>query len=105
MTWFLVHRRNVRPPQEWTLSVDEHLAWMRQQHEAGSILFSGLSGDRSLGIYVVRAGSRPEAEAIASTDPLTAAGLCAFDLIEWHVDQALGVGPFTASQVAALAPG
>ena len=64
----------------------------------------GAEADRSQGIYLVRAGSRPEAEAIAAADPLTAAGLCTFDLIEWHVDQALGVGPFTASQVAALAP-
>ena len=104
MTWYLVFRRNRRPPQEWTVSVDEHLAWMRLRHEDGSVLFSGPSADRTQGIYIVRAGSRPEAEAIAAADPLTAAGLCTFDLIEWHVDQALGVGPFTASQVAALAP-
>lgn len=109
MTWYLILRRNVKSPKEWTVSLDEHLAWMRRQHEAGSILFSGPSAgpstESSLGIYVVRAGSRPEAEGIASTDPFTAAGFCTFDLIEWHVDQVLGVGPFTAAQAKALARG
>lgn len=105
MTWYLIMRRNIQPPEERTVSLDEHLAWMRQQHEAGCVVFSGPSVDHSLGIYVVRAASRSDAEGIASADPFTAAGFCTFDLIEWQVDQVMGVGPFTAAQVAALARG
>jgi uncharacterized protein YciI len=99
--WYLVLRRAIRPRQEWTVTLDEHLVWMKQQHEAGKILFSGPTPDRQLGIYVIRAGSREEAERIAASDPFTAAGFCTFDLIEWEVHQVLGVGPFTAAELMA----
>ena len=93
--WYLIQRRPVRPREEWTVGLDQHLVWMKEQHETGRILFSGPSADRKLGIYVIRAGSREEAERIAASDPYTKAGFCAFDLIEWEVHQILGAGPFT----------
>ncbi|MBI4522904.1 MAG: hypothetical protein HY695_03715 [Deltaproteobacteria bacterium] len=93
--WYLIQRKATKPRQEWTVTLDQHLAWMRLQHEAGRILFSGPTADRKLGIYVIRADSREEAERIAASDPYTAAGFCAFDLFEWEVHQVLGAGPFT----------
>jgi uncharacterized protein YciI len=99
--WYLVLRRQVKPREEWTVSLDQHLSWMRQQHETGKILFSGPTPDRKLGIYVIRAGSRQEAEQIASGDPYTVAGFTAFDLIEWEVHQIMGAGPFTAAGLQA----
>ena len=99
--WYLAMRRALQPRAEWTTSLDEHLRWMQQQHAAGRILFSGPSADRQLGIYVIRADSRAEAEQVAASDPYTAAGYCTFDLIEWEVHQALGIGPFTAAGLAA----
>ncbi len=83
------------------MSLDQHLVWMKQQHEAGRILFSGPTPDRKLGIYVIRASSREEAERIAASDPYTAAGFCAFELFEWEVHQIMGVGPFTAAELRA----
>jgi uncharacterized protein YciI len=94
--WYLILRRPVRPREEWTVSLNQHLAWMKQQHEAGKILFSGPTADRKFGVYVIRSGSKEEAEKIAAADPYTAAGFCAFDLFEWEVHQILGAGPFTA---------
>jgi uncharacterized protein YciI len=99
--WYLIHRKPIRPREEWTVSLDEHLVWMKQQHEAGRILFSGPTRDRTLGIYVIRAGSREEAERIAGSDPYTTAGFCAFELFEWEVHQVLGVGPFTSAELRA----
>lgn len=96
--WFLALRRALQPRSEWTVSLDEHLAWMRAQHERGSILLSGPTSDRQLGIYLIRAASRVEAEQIAAADPFTAAGHCTFELIEWEIHQILGVGPFTAAE-------
>jgi len=93
--WYLALRRNLQPRDTWTVSLDEHLAWMREQHERGSIILSGPSTDRALGIYLIRATSRPAAELIAASDPFTAAGHCAADLIEWEIHQILGVGPFS----------
>jgi uncharacterized protein YciI len=94
--WFLCQRRNVRPREQRTVTLNEHFVWMKQQHEAGNIVISGPAQNRSLGMYLIRAGSREEAEAIASGDPFTVAGDCSFDLIDWEIHQILGVGPFTA---------
>jgi uncharacterized protein YciI len=98
MAWYLALRRNLRPREEWTVSLDEHLAWIKEQHEAGTIVISGPTPDRRLGIYLIRAASRERAEQIAAADPFTAAGFCAFELIEWEVHQILGAGPFTAAE-------
>jgi uncharacterized protein YciI len=72
---------------------------MKQQHDAGKILFSGPTTDRKYGVYVIRAASKGEAEKIASTDPYTVAGFTAFELLEWEVHQIMGVGPFSAAEM------
>jgi uncharacterized protein YciI len=99
--WYITLRRNAKPRDQFTVTLDQHLVWMKQQHEAGRILFSGPTPDRSTGIYVIRAGSREEAERIAASDPFTVAGCTTFELIEWEVHQVLGVGPFTAEGLQA----
>ena len=98
--WYLALRRSLQPRDQWTVSLDEHLAWMRQQHENGSITVSGPTPDRQLGIYLIRAASRAEAEQIAAADPFTTAGHCTYELIEWEIHQILGAGPFTAAEQA-----
>jgi uncharacterized protein YciI len=99
--WYLVLRRPVQPRDQWTVSLDEHLVWMKQQHEAGRIIVSGPTADRKYGVYVIRAPSREEAERIAASDPYTAAGFTAFELLEWEVHQIMGAGPFTAAEMRA----
>ena len=99
--WYLTLRRPVKPREEWTVTLDQHLVWMKQQHERGTILFSGPTTDRKYGIYVIRAANRTEAEEIAAGDPYTAAGFAAFELLEWEVHQIMGVGPFTAAEMRA----
>jgi uncharacterized protein YciI len=94
--WFLTQRRGVKPREEWTVTLDEHLVWMKAQHEAGRIVLSGPTPDRKIGMYLIRAGSREEAERIAASDPYTVAGCTTFELIEWEIHQILGAGPFTA---------
>ena len=61
---------------------------------------SGPSADRSLGVYLVRSASRHDGEQIAAADPFTAAGHCAFELIQWEIHQILGVGPFSVEAFA-----
>jgi len=97
--WYLVLRRPLKPRDQWTVSLDQHLTWMKQQHDNGKILFSGPTPDRKLGIYVIRAGSKDEAEKIAASDPYTTAGFCAFDILEWEVHQIMGAGAFKASEL------
>jgi len=74
---------------------------MKAQHEAGTILLSGPTPDRKLGMYLIRAANRGEAERVAAGDPYTVAGHTTFELIEWEIHQAFGIGNFTA---AALQP-
>ncbi|HEX6512426.1 MAG TPA: YciI family protein [Chloroflexota bacterium] len=97
MAWFLAQRRGLKPREEWTVTLDQHLAWMKEQHEAGSIVLSGPTPDRKIGMYLIRAKDRADAERIAGGDPYTAAGCTTFDLIEWEIHQILGAGPFSAS--------
>ena len=95
--WYLCLRQAVKPREQWTVSLDQHLAWMKQQHEAGRILFSGPTTDRKYGVYVIRARSKDEAEKLAASDPYTAAGFTSFELLEWDVHQIMGAGNFTAA--------
>ena len=97
--WFICLRKAVMSREQWTTSVDEHLAWMKTQHDAGSILMSGpgrMAGT-SYGIYLIKAASRAEAESVAAGDPFTVAGHCSFELIDWEVHQIMGAGPFEAA--------
>ena len=99
--WYLALRRPVKPREQWTVTLDQHLAWMKKQHQAGKILFSVPTTDRKVGIYVIRADSKQEAEQIAASDPYTAAGFSAFELLEWEVHQIMGAGPFSSAEMIA----
>jgi uncharacterized protein YciI len=100
--FFITLRRPAMPREQWTTSLDTHLEWMKAQHEAGRIVLSGPSPDRTLGIYLIKAASREEAERIAAGDPYTAAGHTTFELIEWEIHQAFGIGPFTGQALRAI---
>jgi len=99
--WYLTLRQPTKPRDQWTVTLDQHLVWMKQQHQDGKILFSGPTTDRKYGVYVIRAGSKEEAEKIAASDPYTAAGFCSFEVLEWEVHQIMGCGPFTAAEMQA----
>ena len=96
MKWFICLRKSVAEPTG-TASIDDHLAWMKTQHEAGSILMSGpASGaEGRMGVYIIRSESMEAARAIASRDPVTECGNATFELLEWHVHQIMGIGEFS----------
>lgn len=100
--WYLVFRRDAQPRKAWTVTLDEHLAWMRARHEEGVVLFSGPTSDIRTGIYVIRARSGDDARRIAGEDPFTKAGHCTFEMYEWDVRQVLGTGPFSVAELDAL---
>ncbi|WP_269857070.1 YciI family protein [Streptomyces sp. RPT161] len=98
MIWYLVIRRGKRPAEPQRM-LAAHLDWMRDQHEQGTVLISGPSSDPTMGLYVVRASSRSVAEAIAQDDPLARDDQATIEIIEWHVHQLLGIGPFDIEAV------
>ena len=95
--FFLTLRKAAIPREQWTVTLAEHLDWMKDQHEKGTILMSGPSADRQYGIYLIKAGSRAEGERIAASDPYTVAGHTNFEMIEWNLHQVLGIGNFEAA--------
>jgi uncharacterized protein YciI len=70
----------------------ENLAWMRQHHDDGSMLFSGPTKE-GVGIWVMKAASREDVQAKLATNPFVKAGYRdVSEIYEWNVVQALGVG-------------
>ena len=103
--WYFVRRRALQPRSEWTVTLDEHLVWMKRQHDTGKIVMSGPTPDRQYGQYLIHAETREEAEKIAASDPFTVAGHTTFEIIEWEVHQIMGIGPFTAAGLGLPARG
>ena len=101
--WYLVLSRPSAPREQVRPHAPEHLAWMRRQHGAGSVLFSGPTADRSVGIYVVRAASLDEARRVADSDPFHANAVRSYEMLEWEVHQVLGAGAFSSEGLTALA--
>jgi uncharacterized protein YciI len=95
--FFFCKRLHLLPPGQRKSTLDEHLVWMKDQHEKGTIILSGPSPDLKLGMYLIRANSREEAEQVAKSDPYTAKGDSTFELQQWNIRQIMGVGPFTAA--------
>ena len=100
MNFYLVLRHHTTPPKADPARVADHLAWLRNQHERGTVLISGPSSDGMTGIYVVRAASRPDAEALAATDPLALIAQTRIEVIDWQVHQIIGIGSFDAGALA-----
>lgn len=97
--WFLCVRKHLKSPGSRKSTLDDHLSWMRRQHEAGAILLSGPTPDLQFGIYLIRADSREQAEAVAASDPYTRAGDSSYELTQWNIRQIMGVGPFSAEEL------
>ena len=98
--WYLVMSRPAADREQLRASLDDHLAWMRSQHGASKVLFSGPTADHSMGIYVIAAPSRADAQAIADSDPFHALGLRSYEMLDWEVHQVLGAGPFSTGEMA-----
>ncbi|MFE4668767.1 YciI family protein [Streptomyces sp. NPDC056716] len=99
MKWFLVVRPFTVSIEEYWPELDEHLVWMKQQHDLGNIVLSGPDSTRLVGLYLIRARSLEAAEAIAASDPFTLSGKARYEITEWEIHQAFGVGAFAASGI------
>ncbi len=80
----------------------KHFEWLREQEAAGRLLFSGPTSDNRIGIIVVRAESLEDARRMLDSETWHAAGLRSYELHEWEVHQALGVGTFTVEAADAV---
>ena len=88
---YLVITRPVRSP-EIEKRLSEHLAHQVELERKGIMfaagpLYSKGSQTPEAGMFVLRANSFEEAEAIAATDPLHAAGLRTYTIQKWRVNE------------------
>ncbi len=100
--WYLVLSRPTVSPEELRPHLSAHLPWMKAQHEAGNVLFSGPTTDLAVGIYVVRAASKDDAVRLIDTDPLHAQRVRRYEVLEWDVHQVLGAGPFSSEGIGEM---
>ncbi len=70
------------PKEELDRLMQQHLAYIRSQAEAGKYLLAGpfLDNDRIRGIVVINAVSAEEARSIASGDPMVQSGRMAVEI-------------------------
>jgi uncharacterized protein YciI len=88
---YLVTTRPVRSP-EIEKRLNEHLAHQVELERKGIMFAAGPlypkgSQIPEAGMFVLRASSFEEAEAIAATDPLHAAGLRTYTIQKWRVNE------------------
>jgi uncharacterized protein YciI len=71
--------------------LDEHLAWLMEREDNGSLFLSGMLGDESgwdgSGMAIVRATSRAAAEADARTEPFCRAGIRRNTVRGWQLNE------------------
>ena len=53
-----------------------------------------------MGIYVIRAASREDAQSVADSDPFHALAFRNYELLDWEVHQVMGAGPFSSGEMA-----
>lgn len=63
--------------------MDAHIAWLDGYYAAGIFLASGRKVPRDGGMILAGGVSRAEIEKIASEDPFTLAGVCAYRITEF----------------------
>lgn len=101
--WYLTLHRWVGDREEAIKSsLDDHLAWMREQQFAGKVLIAGPSRDGDLGIIVFGHMSRADLDALCRQEPFVARGYREYEVIAWDVHQLLGVGGFDVKTIAAM---
>jgi uncharacterized protein YciI len=59
----------------------DHVAWLKQGHDAGSFLGWGRKVPRTGGI-ILAVGGRAEVEAVAASDPFVTGGVATVEVIE-----------------------
>ena len=75
-------------------TLEAHLAWNRERHLDGRILFSGPNMQTMMGIIVYGRLSTEEVESDLETEPFIAAGWRTVEVIQWDVHQIMGIGSF-----------
>ncbi|CAM5630984.1 hypothetical protein SAVIM338S_06030 [Streptomyces avidinii] len=80
---FVMELTYTAPVEAVEEEMDAHIAWLDGYYAAGIFLASGRKVPRDGGVILAGGVSRGEIEKIASEDPFTLAGVCAYRITEF----------------------
>ncbi|MFE9560690.1 YciI family protein [Streptomyces sp. NPDC006487] len=80
---FVMELTYTAPVEAVEEEMDAHIAWLDGYYAAGIFLASGRKVPRDGGVILAGGISRAEVEKIASEDPFTVAGVCAYRITEF----------------------
>ena len=90
---FVVTSRPVVSPEDFMPHLADHLAYIGEQERAGRIMLAGPLSDEAgeamsgIGFQVWRAANWDEAKALAEADPMHVAGVKAFEMRRWLINE------------------
>jgi hypothetical protein len=85
-------------------TIDDHFAWIKRNHDEGSLLVSGPAADFSCGMLLMKAETREALDSLLASEPGIASGRTLPEVTEWEIHQFMGFGPFQTEAVAELWP-
>ncbi len=104
MAWYVVMSKSIGPREAIRGLEPLNLAWMKENHDNGNVLFSGPT-NQGVGIWVLRGSSIDAVKALIAEHPWVKAGLRdVSEVYEWNVQQALGIGRFEGSPPPGVGP-
>ncbi len=84
----------IKPKNDWTNGemteqeeqlMGEHFMYLKEKFDAGKIMMVGPCVDKSLGVGIIEAETKEEAEDIGKNDPAVKAGIVTLELKEMRV--------------------
>ncbi|PCG83782.1 hypothetical protein CIB93_22930 [Streptomyces sp. WZ.A104] len=80
---FVLELTYTAPIERADVLMEEHIAWLDEQYAAGVFIASGRKNPRDGGVILAVGDDRAAIERIASADPFTAHGVCAYRITEF----------------------
>lgn len=80
---FVVIVHYIQPLSEIDARLEEHVAYLKRQYQAGVFVASGRQVPRSGGVILARAANRQALRAVLEQDPFSQHGLAEYQVIEF----------------------
>ena len=80
---FVLNLRYTAPLDKVDALLQDHVAWLKSQQEAGHFMAWGRKVPREGGLIFAHAADRDEAEALAASDPFVKGGVATVEVIEF----------------------
>jgi uncharacterized protein YciI len=77
----------VEPLGEVDALMRDHMAWLRENYDAGRFVVSGRRIPRTGGVILARGDDREEIEAIAANDPFVRGGVATCEVVQFRASQ------------------